>query len=963
MAFYNVRSAGPRTRQQLGLAGALLASVILSLLLLRAGPLIPAPPIAAAPAPLLFTANAGQLDPAVRYSARGNRSTLLLTSDALWFSVVEPAVNALPTQILQGAHIRQQFVGANPQPRVEPLSALGTRVSFIFGSSSQTDVPTWSGVRYVDLYPQIDLEVTSQNGQIVQRLVARKGADLALVKLQLEGADAMRLDGDALRLQTPAGEFRLPLLELVADRSVALPPELPVLSGGLISAPFRGSSVAAVNQANTAATPALIYAARFGGSNYDRSYASAVDDQGALYISGVTLSANLPTTPGAFQQGFAGKPRDAFVAKLNPSGSAPVYITYIGGAGDDQGLALAIGPDRSVFLTGFTDSQNFPRTGTVGDDDDDGFPQRAAPRDDDDDDDDSTPVGAFVLKLNPGGTQLVYATVVRNGQDDRAYGIAVDKQGAAYIVGTTNGSFPFSANPADGLCLNTEAFVVKLNPSGTQREYATCLGGSGIDRGEAIAVDSSGAAYVVGATISADFPTTAGSFDPIYNGGEDIFLAKLAPNGSALVYSTYLGGTGDDITSLGNIALTATGEVFIAESTLSPDFPTTSTALDRSYNGREDMVVAGLSADGSQLLYSSFLGGSNNERPYQIGLLPSGAIAIGGETSSQDFPTTDNAFDRSYNGGQRDIFLTSFRTNGGQIDYSTYIGGSQDEAGGTLSVDGQGDLYLTGYTESSDFPRTVGAYNPPTQGGGDIFALKFRLLAASVPTNTPTNTPRPTNTPTVLPGQPIPPTFTPTRIPTNTPISSPTQEPGTTVQPTVDVPATQVPQPGVTQEPSLPLPPAATPEATSTVPPAAPAPRADGPIFLPMVTRIDPPLLCSDIEDNDTPAQAKPISPIGDPCQASFRDDPEGEDDYYQITVSAGQLLQIDVTQMPIGADYDLILYTSGLAQLSVSNRSGVASERVIYTATADGSLLIRVNMARESTSATNNYTLQVQVR
>ena len=183
-----------------------------------------------------------------------------------------------------------------------------------------------------------------------------------------------------------------------------------------------------------------------------------------------------------------------------------------------------------------------------------------------------------------------------------------------------------------------------------------------------------------------------------------------------------------------------------------------------------------------------------------------------------------------------------------------------------------------------------------------------------------------------------------------------------TAQPTVDVPSTPIP-PGGTEEPSLPPPPTATATPGIPSPSPAPAPRANGPVFLPLVTRIDPPLLCSDIEDNDSPAQARLLSPIGPPCQASFRDDPEGEDDYYQIELQADQQVQIDLTQMPSGADYDLILYNSDLAQLAVSNRSGVANERVVYTAGVAGTYLIRINMARESTSATNNYTLQAQLR
>ena len=743
----------------------------------------------------------------MRYTARGAGASLALTDDALWFTVFEPAAQsvqpALGAAPAQGVHLRQQFLGANLHPRIEPLNQLAAQIFYLHGNDVarwHVAVPTWASIRYVELYPHIDLEITSASGQLIERLIARPGADLAAVRMRVDGAEALTLDNTALHLTTAVGPLDLPLLELLGVDGAAIAAPRATLYGNEVSAPFRsaGTQISAASTKDSDDEDSdeitLLYAARFGGSKYDRGYAISVDKDGAAYITGVTLSADLPTTPGAFGQSFAGDIRDVFVSKLNAAGTAPIYTTYIGGNMDDWGLSIAIDADTSAYITGFTNSSDFPfRNGAQAY---------------------GGGVEAFALKLNPSGSDLVYSTLIGGAADDRGYGIALDKQSAAYVVGMTNSTdFPASPNALDATCDVNDAFVVKLSPSGASRDYATCLGGSGTEYADGIAIDQQGAA------------------------------------------------SGD-------------------------------------------------------------------------------------------------AFDRSYNGGKRDIIVAKITSDGTRLDYNSFFGGSADESGGILACNKQGDVYATGFTNSLDFPRTVGAYNPPAQGGGDVFVLKLSSDKNKKPPK-PTNTP--TNTPTLAPGESPRPTFTPTRTPTRTPMPTATDA---SAQPTVALAATPTVAPGETQEPALPPPPTATPSGSvSPSPSVQPAPGRTTTLFLPMIDRSDPPVFCSDIEDNDTPAQAKPMSPIDKQCVAAFRDDPEGEDDYYSIALNAGQNVQVTLAQIPAEADYDLILYTANLAELGVSNRSGRLNEQVSYTATASGSYLILVNMARESTIADNAYALLVTVR
>jgi hypothetical protein len=400
----------------------------------------------------------------------------------------------------------------------------------------------------------------------------------------------------------------------------------------------------------------LEYVTYFGGSGDDYATGIAVDGYGNAYVTGFTNSADWPTahapqaSPGGGLCGNANPEPcfDAFVAKLDATGATLLYSTYLGGSADDYGQGIAVDSAESVVVTGFTASADFPTTGTLQS-------VHAGPYD------------AFVTKLEPAGSSLVYSTYWGGSGDDYGTSIALDPAGNAYATGYTNSpDFPTASalQPTDGggtcgtppsieACF--DAYVVKVNADGSQLIYSTYLGGSGGDYGRGLAVDASGNAYVTGLTTSTDFPVTAGALQ-IAGGGTsvDAFVTKLDPTGSSVVYSTYLGGSGAEAGF--DIAVDTAGNAYLAGYAYGNGLPLAG-PIQAANGGYYDAFLAMLNAAGSALVFSTYLGGSGNEEARGVALDPSGNAYLAGRTFSTDFPVTPGAFQTSYGSGAFDGFV------------------------------------------------------------------------------------------------------------------------------------------------------------------------------------------------------------------------------------------------------------------------------------------------------------------
>jgi len=434
--------------------------------------------------------------------------------------------------------------------------------------------------------------------------------------------------------------------------------------------PLRGSVDAFVTKL-TADGSALVYSTYLGGSVLDpvvdpsepgpesRGFGIAVDGAGSAYVTGETNSADFPTSVNAFQGALRGR-SNAFVAKLAPDGSALVYSTYLGGAtrtlggsGLDSGRAIAVDGAGSAYVAGETSSADFPTKN----------PLKPASRFGA-----SDPSDAFVTKLTPDGSALLYSTYLGGSGAENAFGIAVDAAGAAYVTGETRSTnFPAPGVQASGFqtacavvgTVCADAFVAKIDPSqvgAASLVYATYLGGRNVDVGRGIAVDGTGAVYVTGYTVSRDFPLSVNPAQATFNGLSDAFVTKFTPDGSALVYSTYLGGS--DADRAFGIAVDAAGLAYVTGETASTDFPTVS-AVQAMLGGAMDAFVTKIDPSQSgaaALVYSTYIGGSGADRAFGIAVDVTGAAYVTGRTRSTGFPAV-NALQPTLSGGA-DAFIT-----------------------------------------------------------------------------------------------------------------------------------------------------------------------------------------------------------------------------------------------------------------------------------------------------------------
>ncbi len=669
-------------------------------LLLIAGTAMAAPSVRWDHIPLSFEPNAGQASRTVRYLARGSSYTL-------YFGPGEMAIagrNQTP--------LRTKISGANLSARITGEAPQASTSNYYIGSDPgkwRSSVPNYGKVRYTDVYPGIDLVYYGKDGNLEYDWIVSPGADPGSIRMSFEGTTRLRIDGRGdLVIGGSDHEYRHKrptVYQTIGGKRVAVAGrwELHGREGRFRIGKYDASQELVID-------PPLIYSTYHGGSGLDYGYAVAVDSVGNTYVTGGAGSSNFPAG-GPLQSGLRGT-EDVFVTKINPSGSAKLYSTYLGGNAVDEGRGIAVDVQGNAYITGSTGSLDFPTTknaiqGTPGGSGD-----------------------AFVAKLNASGSALVYSTYLGGNGTDTGNGIAIDAAGSAYVVGLTfSADFPTKSPFQATKGAQQDAFVTKVNPAGTALVYSTYLGGNNVDEGNGIAVDATGNAYVTGYTASTNFPVQS-AFRSANAGVVDAFVTKINPAGSALVYSTYLGGSALDYGTA--IAVDSSGSAYVTGIVTSEDFPLANPIDDTlGSHAVDDAFVTKFSASGSSLVYSTYVGGGSADDPYAIAVDQAGNAYITGRTNSSDFPltnpiqTTRTAFD---------MFVTEINAAGSARLFSTFIGGSGSESGRGIAVDRLGNIHIAGEGTSTDFPVTRAMQG--TNGGGASSQDALVLLLGTAPPST-----------------------------------------------------------------------------------------------------------------------------------------------------------------------------------------------------------------------------------
>ena len=602
---------------------------------------------------------------------------------------------------------RMRLIGSNPSPKLNGLDPRVGRSHHLVGAIRavwRTHMPHYARVQYENVYPGIDLVYYGAHQNIAFDFLVGPGADPGRIQIALErisktsapvhvvidpeGNLIVRAGDDEMRLKKPHVYQRFEETETVIPGKFVLPSHRERGGDELIVLFQLG---AYDRSQPLVIDPVLTYSTRLGGlTGLTRGHGIAVDRDGMIYVVGETFGDIFPTANSV--ESSPGGSVDAFVTKIDPRTDEIIYSTRLGGTGIDKGFSIALDGDGRAYVTGGTGSNDFPTENPLQENFAGG----------------SVAIGdAFVAVLSVDGSELVYSTYLGGEDDDVATSIAIDRHGVAVVTGETRSTdFPLQAplqeEFAGGLA---DAFVAALDPYEPALMFSTYVGGSGDDVGAAIAVDSSGYVYLTGETTSPNFTTFRPWQSHIAGGGTDAFVAKLESDGMAFVYSTYLGGV--DLDGGMGIAADPSGHAYVTGRTHSTDFPATNGVVQPVAAGEGDVFVTKLNPNGSALVYSTYLGGSELDEGRAITVDSRRNAYVIGRTASPDFFEVAPLQDEF--GGAQDAFLTKLGPRGSTLRYSTYLGGLREDVGNGIALDALGNAYVTGVIRSIDF-QTVGTF-------------------------------------------------------------------------------------------------------------------------------------------------------------------------------------------------------------------------------------------------------------
>lgn len=633
---------------------------------------------------LRFEPNQGQFGEHVRFVARSDRGAILFTESGIETS--------------GGSRVR--FPGALTNPVITAEELTTTRLNYFMGGDPRnwrTNVKTYRKLRYHRLWPGIDLVFHATGENLEYDFVVRPGADPSVIRLGIDGQPAITPQGDliaglARHLKPSAYQETNGVRREVGSSFCLLGGEIGFQLGS-----FDRSAPLIID-------PVLVYSTflTIVGDLYSSGVAPvarsvAVDAQGSAYITGYSPSPTFPTTAGVVQPQFGmGSYNQSYISKLDASGTKLLFSTFIGGDGFDQGAAIAIDAAGNVYAAGTTNSKSFPVTPGA-------YRTQA-----------SAQFESYLVKLSSDGSRLLYSTYLGALSPT---GLTVDSAGNAYVTGNSTGSGltttsgVYQPSPAS---TSQTGYIMKLNPAGSALVYATYLGGSVAENVTAMALDAVGNVYVAGATYSSDFPASPSAAQPNCSSRtcSSAFVTKLNPTGTQLVYSTFLGGSAVDAANA--IVIDGSENAYVAGATSSPDFPVTPGALQSAYDpqGGTIVFITKIDPTGSRFVFSTCLGPPvTNASASAIAVDANGRVFVAGITASFTFPVTPDALQSSSPGIPYYLshgFFSEIDATGSKLLYSTWLSGTLNDMLTAMTLAPSGDLYIVGQSQSPDWPTTTG---------------------------------------------------------------------------------------------------------------------------------------------------------------------------------------------------------------------------------------------------------------
>ncbi|GBD97977.1 MAG TPA: choice-of-anchor D domain-containing protein [Nitrospirae bacterium] len=683
-----------------------------------------------------FIENQGQIkDKSVRFYANTFAGTVFITDKGeIVYSLVKTEAGTENTEHrqeksedrIQNAEDRQtntkavvlrETLECPEETGIRGVNKSVTMVNYFIGSKDnwRTNIPTWQEVSLGEVYEGIELKLKAYGNNVEKLFTVYPGGTSEDIKLKMEGAKGIKVNKSGeLEIETALGTVKM-TKPVAYQETGGEKKYIQVAYNVLAGSGTYGFEIGEYDQTKPLVIDPLLASTFIGGGSGDYAKSLAVDSSGDVFVAGYTGSPDYPTTESAYDTTLDAN-ADVFISKFDSNLSILVSSTFIGGSGSDHFYALAVDSSGDVFVAGGTHSYDYPTT--VG-----AYDTVNSGKGD-----------VFVSKLDSDLSILVSSTFIGGSTYDSAYTLAIDSAGDVFVAGetdstdypTTEGAYDTSKNGS----FYSDVFVSKLDSNLSSLVASTFIGegryDSSVHDDLALAVDSSGGVFVAGGTGSSDYPTTVGAYDTVYNGKSDVFVSKLDGDLSSLVLSTFIGGS--DFDDAFALTIDSSGDVFVAGQTYSSDYPTTEGAYDTSKNGNGDVFVSKLDSDLSSLLASTFIGGSYSDYVDALAIDSSGDVFVAGDTWSYDYPTTEGAYDTTYNDttvGDYDVFVSKLDNNLSSLLASTFIGGSYSDYAETLAIDFSGNVFIAGYTYSSDYPITEGAYDTTDNGYYDVFVSKL----------------------------------------------------------------------------------------------------------------------------------------------------------------------------------------------------------------------------------------------